>query len=163
MKWRDLRAWRPAVRNVAQRVPEPLVRLQDEVNKVFENVLQPVEQWFGGIGGSRFVPRVNVYEGKESIRITAELPGCKAEDFEVTHLDDSLVMRGEKKEQHEGEREGVRYVESTFGSFERVVPLTAEIKRAGIEPHFKNGMLEIVLYKTEPSDKGAQKLEIKSS
>jgi HSP20 family protein len=160
MKWRDLRTWRPAVRNIAQRVPEPLVRLQDEVNKVFENVLQPVEHWFGS---NRFVPRVNVYEGKESIKITAELPGCKAEDFEVTLLDDSLVIRGEKKEHHEEEQQGVRYVESTFGSFERVIPLTAEINRAGIEPHFKNGMLEVVLYKTEPSDKGGQKLEIKSS
>lgn len=162
MKWREINPWRPTLRVPLRRAGEPLLRLQDEMSRLFDHVVQPVEHFFGGDSTHGFVPRVNVYETAELIRITAELPGCHADDFEVSLLEDALVIKGERKEHHEEESGGVRYVESAFGVFERVVPLTGDFDRSAVNPEFKNGMLVVELRKLIPSSKGAVKLSVKS-
>ena len=66
-----------------------------------------------------FDPRVDVSEGEDEIRFSAELPGLAEEDFEVVLEADRLTIKGEKKDEREEKREGYHRVESLFGSFER--------------------------------------------
>jgi HSP20 family protein len=56
----------------------------------------------GGTGS--FMPVVEVTETVKEIRVIAELPGLDEKDLEVSLLDGSLWIKGEKREEHKEER-----------------------------------------------------------
>ncbi len=90
-------------------------------------------------------PPLNISEDENNIYVRAEIPGSSIEDIEVTLSDKSLIIKGEKKAE-----EG-RYFrqERPTGSFQRIINLNVEISRDSIKASMKNGLLEIVLPKSE--------------
>ncbi|MBI4798432.1 MAG: Hsp20/alpha crystallin family protein [Desulfarculus sp.] len=66
-----------------------------------------MERFFGGsllpVEGKEedFVPSVYLKETEEGYELTAEVPGLKPEEIEVSLTGDILVLKGEKKEGHE--------------------------------------------------------------
>ncbi|HXW69693.1 MAG TPA: Hsp20 family protein, partial [Dissulfurispiraceae bacterium] len=48
-----------------------------------------------------FSPNIDVVENDKEIRISAELPGMEEKDLEVSINKDSLLIKGEKKEEKE--------------------------------------------------------------
>ena len=96
-----------------------------------------------------FVPHVDVVETEDSYRITAELPGLEAGDFEVVVEDDVLTLKGEKKRSEENESEGYRRTESVAGSFLRRLRFREPIAEEGLEASYKNGVLTVTLPKPE--------------
>lgn len=109
-----------------------------------------------------FTPIVDVIDEENRIRVEAEVPGMGPEDLELTVTGDSLVLKGEKKEEKEQQERGMRYRERSFGSFQRVIPLSAEIERDKVEARFKNGVLRVILPKSVQAMEQTRKVEIKS-
>ncbi len=109
-----------------------------------------------------FSPSIDVIDEEKDIRVQAEVPGMNPDDLDVTVTRDSVIVKGEKKSEREEERQGLRYSERTFGSFERVIPLPADVQTDKIEARFKNGVLDIVMPKSEQSLKESRKIQIKS-
>jgi HSP20 family molecular chaperone IbpA len=58
----------------------------------------------GGSKATAITPRINVSETDQEIRIEAEMPGFPAENVQVEVIDDVLTIRGEQREEHEGDR-----------------------------------------------------------
>jgi len=112
---------------------------------------------------SDFVPRVDVSEDDKEIRVTAELPGMDERDVEVVLSKDALTISGEKKEQSEDKGRNYYRMERRYGSFHRVVPLTAEVDENKVEASFKNGVLTVRLPKTAEAQSGRKKIEVKSA
>jgi HSP20 family protein len=95
------------------------------------------------------VPRLDVIDRENEVVLRAEVPGVKKEDLEVTIHGDLLTIRGEVKREA-GEEEGeYRWRERSYGSFSRSVPLPAGVDADKIKVTFKNGILEILLPRTE--------------
>ncbi|MCS7170841.1 MAG: Hsp20/alpha crystallin family protein [Aquificaceae bacterium] len=105
-----------------------------------------------------FAPVVDVYETDQELVVKAELPGVKKENVEVSIRDNSLHIRGEKKEEKEEKTETYHRVERVYGKFERVVPLPSEIKVESAKAEFKDGILEIRIPKAEGAKE--RKIEI---
>jgi HSP20 family protein len=136
-----------------------LNRLHNEVDRVFDRL-------FGDSFGGWLppatplldvdFPAVDVYEDKDNVFITAELPGMKKEDIDVSVSGDLLSIAGERKEEteHQG-AEGYRS-ERYFGRFERSVPLPVPVEGDKIHAEYKDGILTITCPKTE----GAKRKEI---
>jgi HSP20 family protein len=112
--------------------------------------------WRGFFGGrwlaeereeKTFVPTVDLRETEGGYELTAEVPGLKPEEIEVTLSGDILTIKGEKREERE-EREGEYHlVERRYGSFYRSFRLPEEVERAGLSAVHKDGVLRVTLPK----------------
>jgi HSP20 family protein len=117
--------------------------LQDEIDRQFSrSVLN--EEWENGI-----VPRVDVQEDAETIKVEAELPGLTKDDIEVRLIDNRLTIKGEKKEEQERKEGDFTIRERRFGSFHRefVLPATADASK--IDAGITNGVLTVKIPKKE--------------
>ena len=137
----------PAIRaGRDQEADHPFYSLQREMNKVFDNFFRGFDitspaLYESGLGG--FSPSVDVRENEKEITVKAELPGVNEKDVEVTVTNDSVTIRGEKKEEREDKDKNYYCMERMYGSFHRVIPLAAEIESSKAEARFKNGVMEI--------------------
>jgi HSP20 family protein len=104
-------------------------------------------------------PAVDVIEGKDSIKVKADLPGFTKDQITVSVKDDLLMIQGERKEEKESEENGYSRVERAFGSFSRVVELPSEVDINKVKATYQNGVLELVLPKKEGEKSTQIKIE----
>ncbi len=96
-------------------------------------------------------PLTNLSEDKDNYYVRAELPGMTADRIEITATDNNLSIAGERSIPKEAE--GVRYHrrERESGKFSRMLGLPGSIAPDKVEAGFKNGVLTVVLPKSEAS------------
>lgn len=106
-------------------------------------------------------PAMNVWATGDNVVVTAELPGVKSEDIEVSVENDMLFLRG--KRQPDSPEDGATYHrrERRFGSFNRGLRLPMRVEAGKVEATFKNGLLNITLPRAE-ADK-PRKIALKSA
>jgi HSP20 family protein len=105
-------------------------------------------------------PSVDIFEEKNDVVVKAELPGIKKEDIDVTLTDDTISIAGEKKKEEKVEKKNYYRWECSHGSFVRTFTLPAEVQTDKAKTHFKDGILEIRIPKTEEAIKKEKKLKI---
>jgi HSP20 family protein len=98
---------------------------------------------------SAWVPAVDVFEDKESVKIVAELPGVTPENVKLSIENNVLTIRGEKKQEAEENSDRVRRYERTFGSFERAFALPNSIDAEKIDAGYADGVLTVTIPKAE--------------
>lgn len=111
-----------------------------------------------------FNPKINVIEEEDRTTVTAELPGIREEDIDITVKGEYLSIRGHKKEEKE-EKEGknYRYIERSYGEFERIVPLQTLVNADKIDASMKDGVLTLVLPKVVDESKKERKISVRKS
>lgn len=101
-------------------------------------------------------PLVNISEDDANIYVRCELPGVELADLEITLLEASLSIKGERKA-----RVGKYYrQERATGAFQRVISLSTQVEREAIEAKLKNGVLEVTLPKA--AEVKPRKIEIQA-
>jgi len=91
------------------------------------------------------------WETAHSVIVRVELPGMRKEDIDVSIHAGRVRIRGEKRSS--GEEEETRHyflMERAFGRFERTIPLPANIDAAQAEVSYQDGIITVILPKTEP-------------
>lgn len=144
----------------------PFYSLQKEMNNLFDDFFQGFDitsRGFSASGLGNFSPSVDVRETEKEFIIKAELPGVDEKDVEVTVTDDAVTIKGEKKEEKEDKGKNYYYMERSYGSFNRVIPLAAETESGKAEASFKNGILNIKIPKNETAKAKGIKVPIKSA
>lgn len=96
-------------------------------------------------------PYTNILETKENYKVTLELPGVKKEDVKITVVDNTLVVKGEKKRDEEIDEKRYYRIEREFGSFERKIQFTMDVDVNKISASTKDGILVIEVGKKEES------------
>lgn len=113
-----------------------------------------------GLEGGSLSPSVDIYaEGNELI-LKADLPGINKEDLEVNLTENLLTISGEKKKEEKVERENYYRFERSHGSFLRRFEIPHDIDTEKITAHFKDGVLEIRLPKTEEAKSKEKKISV---
>ena len=102
---------------------------------------------FDGRGERFFNPAVDLVEKDDHFLLTADLPGVKQEDIELTVKDGVLSLSGKREELTEEERDGAIYRERRAGSFTRTVKLGDVVDAEAIEAKFEGGVLTVTLPK----------------
>ena len=96
-----------------------------------------------------WTPAVETFERGTDLVIRAELPGISRDEIQIDVENNSLTLRGERKQDVEPE-EGKSYrSERTYGAFKRCFTLPAIVDAGRISATHKDGVLEIVLPKVE--------------
>lgn len=132
-----------------------LNRLQEEMNMLFD-------RFFGRravLSGAGVFPAVNVAEDNDNVYITAEMPGIDPKDIDLTVEEDSVVIKGERKLEEEGEGISYHRREREGGSFNRTITLPTKIVAEKASAQVRNGVLTLTLPKAEEAK--PKKIEIK--
>ncbi|MFI5012882.1 MAG: Hsp20/alpha crystallin family protein [Hyphomicrobiales bacterium] len=162
MAFNDMIPWRTS-RAPVHREQEPFNSLQREMNRLFED-------FWGGLGprlpsstGMNLLsPSVDVHETDPAYRVTVELPGLNEEDVEINLRDNSLIISGEKKSEHEEKEDGRHYSERSYGRFQRVIPFAAEVDADKVQAMFQKGVLTIDLPKNAKAQDKTRRIQINS-
>lgn len=127
----------------------PLMTVQREIDRAFDEMWRLFD--VGGhvteTKGWMVSPRIDVADTEKEVVITAELPGLEEKDIVVDLSDGLLIIKGEKKAEQEKRETGYVYSERSFGSFERRIPIDADILDDKTTAVFKNGVLTVTLPK----------------
>jgi len=162
MAIKDLIPWFSEKRSIER--DNPFLALQNEFNNLFDNFWRNRNFSPAVFEGelAKFQPNINIAENDDAYVVSAELPGMDEKNIELELKGNSLVLKGEKKEEHEEKKRGRVYSERRYGSFYRQIPLPDEVKVEKVEAKFKNGVLNIELPKTEKAKTSHKQIEIKA-
>lgn len=109
-----------------------------------------------------WLPSVNITENDSEYRIELAAPGLAKDDFKIEVEEGLLTISAEKKEEKKENNERFTRREYSFGSFSRSFTLPEHVKTENIAGKYEDGILKLVLPKTETEKKRARK-EIKIS
>jgi HSP20 family protein len=151
MAW-ELTTWRPFRELAPFRDFERMRRDMDRLwDSFFERGVRGVDE------EGEWLPSLDVAETKNDIVVKAELPGLDPKDIDISLTDGLLTIKGEKKQEREEKEENYHLVERSYGTFTRSIRLPKEVKSDKINASYKEGVLKVVLPKSE----GAKKKEVK--
>jgi HSP20 family protein len=105
-------------------------------------------------------PDIEVFHRGNELVIRADLPGLNKDDVKVEVTEDAITIQGERRREHEEEREGVYRSELSYGSFFRTIPLPEGAITEQAKATFKNGVLEIVVPAPPEQANRGRRLEI---
>jgi len=129
--------------------------LAERAPQLFDNFLKPWNEWFNNnsfvFDRINNVPSVNITELKDSYIVSLAAPGLKKEDFDIDIDGDMLTISCEKEEKKENIDEKFTRKEYSFSSFSRSFTLPEKINKGHIEAKYEDGILKIILPRTEES------------
>jgi len=134
-----------------------MVRLSDAMDRMFEDAWtrpRPAR-------GEREVRLpLDVYTTPSEIVLTANVPGLKPEDVQVTVEGDTLSIDGEFK----APMENVEYIfqERPYGKFSRKLTINVPVDANKVEATFDSGVLTVTLPKAEAARPKTIKVEAKN-
>ena len=98
--------------------------------------------------------KVDVTEKNGAYLVTAELPGVKKEDIQVTIDGAQVTLAAEvRREKEVAQDERVLHAERAFGKVSRSFSLPQELDEAKAEAKFRDGVLELTLPKKEAAQR----------
>lgn len=135
-----------------------LEKMQDEMTNLFDFTLRPGRQ--EDIIARDWSPSLDVSESKDSLVVKADIPGMNKEDIHVSVQKDTLVIKGEKKQEKEVKEENFIRTERAYGSFYRAITLPETVDAANVKANYKNGVLELTLPKKEEAKPKEIKVDV---
>ena len=130
---------------VRQADADPFRDFQRQMNRLFDDFFGdfPLAERDKGAAWApgAFVPRVDVSETEDQIKVSAELPGMDDKDITVELQDDVLTIRGEKKSEHDDKGRNWFHREQSWGAFQRSIALPAGVEADQAKAQFKKGVL----------------------
>ena len=97
------------------------------------------------------IPKMDVNEQENRIVVSLDLPGMSEKEISVNLENNVLTISGERKFQHDETKDNFHRIERSFGKFSRSFTLPAMVDSSKIEAHYANGVLEVILPKSEES------------
>jgi HSP20 family protein len=125
-----------------------MVSLQDGMNSIFDEFFGRVPSRVEPEEGA-WSPSVDISENNNAITINAEIPGMSKEDIKINIQDNTMTLKGEKKQEKEEKDANYHRVERSYGAFMRSFTLPTPVQADKVKASYKNGVLRIVLPKSE--------------
>ena len=128
-----------------------LNRLHRELDQTFEN----------GARDASWSPAVDVHEEAQRFIVSADLPGVRPTDIEVTADKGVLTLRGERAVEQRGVDGHYSRVERVSGKFVRTFSLPENVQTDAIKAQFKDGVLELTIPKIAKAE--PRRIEIQAA
>jgi HSP20 family protein len=132
----------------------PFQSLHNEIDRVFNDF----RKTFAGFNDNAdlktngwVTPNIDISENDEAIDITAELPGVKEEDIDISVTNDILVIKGEKY---------YHLIERSYGSYMRSIPLGFDVDETNVKATTKDGVLNISIPKPAEIKEKTKKIPV---
>jgi len=105
-------------------------------------------------------PSLDLSETQDEFVVKAEIPGADPKNIDISLDDGTLTIKGEKKQEKEEKKENYHFVERSYGSFTRCVQLPGKIEGEKVKASYKDGVLKVVLPKSEEAKRKEIKVKV---
>jgi HSP20 family protein len=122
----------------------------------FDSLLTPLS------ASSLLRPQVDIGASADEYTISVEIPGVTEKDIALEVLGDSLMIKGEKRQEQESRDKSYYRVERSYGSFQRVLSLPEDAEHDRISAVFKNGVLTVSIPRCKTASAQVKTIEIKA-
>ena len=122
-----------------------------DFERELDHLLSGVNFAFQGIRLGRQYPAINLYELPDEYLLTAEIPGTKAEDINLSLANGLLQIKGRRSELNGVAEDRYRRQERFRGEWERTLSLPERVREEGLKAEFIDGILKVHLPKGEQS------------
>lgn len=168
MTVKDLVPWKRGKKDVSIRREDrdPFLALQNRIDSIFDDFrhgfdLGPLRGTWGDAWQGNF-PRIDVIENDKEYLLTAELPGMDENDVELSLRDNILTLRGEKETENREKESDYSRMERFYGTFQRVITFSEDVKEEDIKARFHKGVLEVKLPKSEEGRKNSRRIKVEA-
>lgn len=151
--------WNP-VRELAT-LPSSILEMQKEINRMFDRFFRGGVVDEGDLLSTMWMPAVDLIEKDDEFVAKVELPGVRKDDVKITLHDNTLTIRGEKKEEKETKDSSYHRIERTYGSFQRSFTLPTAVRQDKVEAEFRDGVLTITMPKAEEAKRKQIEVKVK--
>ncbi len=142
-----MRRWWDPIRELEQ-----IKREMDDLFRTFSEDVWDIPLFrFSFLPGvsARTYPLVNLAEDKDNVYVEALAPGIDPESLEVTVLNNTVRIAGEKPAIKDVKPEAFHRNERGAGKFIRTITLPVEVDADKVKAEYKNGILLLTLPKAE--------------
>ena len=162
---------REHARNQDLSLASPLQQFHQEIDRLFD-------QAFRGFGLTPFgfdrtlrqslndgmlKPTLDLGATDKEYTITVEIPGVDEKDVKLELVNDTLTIRGEKKQEMEEKEKNFYRMERSYGSFQRVLSLPEDADQDGVKATFNKGVLTVTLPRKALPKADVKQIEVKSA
>lgn len=142
------------------RPASPFTSFYQRANRMFEDMFREFDDTRETFSGM-LAPSIDVTQNEQEICISAELPGVKEEDVDVSVDNDVLTIRAEKRVEHDADKDMCHVSERAYGTFQRSLRLPQSVNPDKVHAHFDRGVLTVTLPRTE-AETNRRKIAIQS-
>lgn len=128
----------------------------DEMDRFFGTVNRLSE--FRNVPRGAF-PTINVYDHDDETVVVAEIPGVDPDALEVTVVNDTVTLKGNRPNGAE-EDQKVHRRERGTGAFSRTLTLPDAVNPDTVQARYENGILRVTLEKA--AEAKAKKIAVQS-
>lgn len=139
-----------------------LDRFRTEISRLFNDSLGRLPAPESGTTGN-LVPPVDIYTNNNELSVFVSLPGCSADDIDISATKDTLIIAGEMKSPNVPADTNAVRLERGYGTFKRVFRLPVAIDPDKVSATFKDGVLGIQLPLAEETKGRSIKVEVKTT
>ncbi|OMP75180.1 MULTISPECIES: Hsp20/alpha crystallin family protein [unclassified Chitinophaga] len=108
---------------------------------------------------SMTVPAVNIRENDHSFEVEVAAPGMEKKDFKITLEGNTLTISASRENQYSHENDPYTHREFSYQMFQRSFELPKDVvDQNHIEAKYENGLLKLVVPKTESARKKTPRL-----
>lgn len=130
----------------------PIAQFHQEIDRLFDSLFRGAGLPTMGFGraptlsaqSDRFKPTLDVAANDKEYTISVELPGVDEKDVQLELSDDTLVIKGEKRQEKEEKDKYYCRRERSYGSFQRVLSLPEDAEQEGIAA-YRQGILSVTI------------------
>lgn len=132
--------------NLRDRAAQALTRFnprgsKSDVETAEQQLMQRSSRWA--------VLAADMRETERDVIVSLEVPGMERDDFDISVVDDMLVVQGDKRLQREYSEGRYHVMECAYGSFQRAIPLPTAVDESKAKARYRHGVLEITLPKSK--------------
>ena len=114
----------------------------------FSKMQREMESFLDSFSGSGVFPAVNVSEDAENIYLTAEIPGIRPEEIDISVVGRTLTIRGERRIE-EASNVGYHRRERSGGLFRKALTLPYDVDADKVIAACEDGVLKLTLPKAD--------------
>lgn len=108
-------------------------------------------------------PTLDLGANDKEYTITVEIPGVDEKDVRLEIVNDTLTIRGEKKQEKEEKDKNYYRMERSYGSFQRVLSLPNDANQDDVKAIFKKGILTVTIPRRALPKADVKQIEVKSA
>ena len=131
--------------------------LHDDINRLFSTSLRR-----GSLENvNAFVPSLELREEDDKFLLRADIPGIERKDTDISVVGNTLTLKGDRKAEESRKEKGYYYSERVFGTFQRSIELPSEVDSEKVTATYKDGVLEVVVPKSEKAKPKQIRIDVK--
>ena len=145
--------------------PVSIHDLHSDLNRLFDSLKSGMNKaWSSGtlLDTDWFKPSLDVASDEKEYSIKVELPGIEVNNITIEYTDNTLKIKGEKRQEKEEKEKDFYRIERSYGSFQRILDVPEDANTDDITSSYKDGVLSIKIPRKMLPKADTKKIEIKT-